>query len=183
MEMWSKSSNPNKTPDQPSELSVDVGESKKSPPAMTSTPAGGPQAKIGRTIVVRGELAGGEDLTIEGRVEGKISLEDHHLTVGETGQISAEVITKTATIIGRMEGNLIAKEKVEITESGSVTGDIKAPRVVVADGARLKGSVDMASGNGSTSRNSPAAASSPKRKEGETPQKSPVSEATAQKGS
>ena len=181
--MWSKSSSPDKAPDQPSVLSVSDGESTKSPPAMTSVPARGPQAKIGKTIVVRGELTGSEDLTIEGRVEGKISLKEHHLTVGETGNISAEVITKIMTVIGRMEGNLIAKEKVEITESGSMTGDIIAPRIVVADGAKLKGSVDMSSESGSTSRNSPTATSSPKRKEGVPSQKSHVSEAAAQKES
>lgn len=82
-------------------------------------------------------------MTIEGRVEGRVELKDHHLVVGETGDISAEVVAKTVTIGGRMEGNIKAKERAEILESGSLIGDICAPRVVIADGAKFKGSVDM----------------------------------------
>ena len=98
--------------------------------------------------MVRGELSGEEDLTVEGRVEGKIRLEGHHLTIGETGNISAEVVAKTVNVIGQMEGNLYAKEKVEISDSGSLTGDIRSPRVIIADGAKFKGSVDMSGGEG-----------------------------------
>ena len=116
------------------------------PPATTAKSEAGrltTPAKIGKTIVFRGELSGGEDLTIEGRVEGRVELKDHHLVVGETGNISADVEAKTITVIGKMEGNLKAKERVEILASGSLVGDIYAPRLLIADGARLKGSVDM----------------------------------------
>lgn len=102
-----------------------------------------PQAKIGKTIVVRGELSGEEDLIIEGKIEGKVDLENHHLVVEKEGNIEAEVFAKTVTILGRMEGNLNAKERVVIQKSGSLTGDIRAPRVVIEDGAKFKGSVDM----------------------------------------
>lgn len=116
----------------------------------TETPSGNsrnqtpnPQAKLGNTIIIRGELCGEEDLTIEGRVEGQINLKNHHLVVGKGGNISAEVVAKSITIIGRLEGNLNAEEKVELKESGSLIGDIRSPRVVIEDGAKFKGSVDM----------------------------------------
>ncbi|MBI3126852.1 MAG: polymer-forming cytoskeletal protein [Candidatus Tectomicrobia bacterium] len=102
-----------------------------------------PQAKIGKTIVIRGELSGGEDLIIEGRVEGHVDLKDHHLVIGEGGNLTADVEAKKITVIGRLEGNLNAKERVEIMESGSVVGDIRAPRLAIADGGKFKGSVDM----------------------------------------
>jgi cytoskeletal protein CcmA (bactofilin family) len=109
-----------------------------------------PQVKIGKTIVIRGELSGDEDLTIEGRVEGRISFENHHLTIGETGNISAEVVAKSVTVLGKMEGNLHAKEKAEIAESGSLIGDIHSPRIVIAEGAKFKGAVEMTGGESSS---------------------------------
>ena len=102
-----------------------------------------PQATLGNTIIIRGELCGEEDLTIEGQIEGQINLKNHHLVVGKGGNISADVVAKSITIVGRMEGNLNAEERVEIKESGSLTGDIRAPRVVIEDGAKLKGCIDM----------------------------------------
>ncbi len=103
----------------------------------------GSQVRIGKTIVIRGEVSGEEDLNIEGRVEGKITLENHHLVVGEGGNVSAEVLAKSVTIIGRLEGNTHATERVLIREGGSLTGDIRSPRIVIEDGAKFKGSVDM----------------------------------------
>ena len=102
-----------------------------------------PQAILGNTIIIRGELCGEEDLTIEGRVEGQINLKNHNLVVGQGGNISADVVAKSITIVGRLEGNLNAEERVEIKQSGSLTGDVMAPRVVIEDGAKFKGSVDM----------------------------------------
>src|SRR5262249_9111682 len=101
------------------------------------------RASIGKSIVVKGELSGGEDLTIEGTVEGKIELRDHVLTVGENGQIKAEVSAKSIVVFGQVVGNLTATEKVDIKDKGSVEGDITAPRVAIADGSNFKGSVDM----------------------------------------
>ena len=178
--MWSKSSSREKASEQSTEPIVTPGETNSSPiePAPRQTDL---QAKIGKIIVVRGELSGGEDLTIEGRVEGKIALEGHHLTVGETGNIAAEVVANTVTIIGRMEGNLYAKERAELSESGTLTGDIRSPRVIIADGAKFKGSVDMSSGDGSSSGFPPSASS--KRKNEETPQNREREDVAAQKGS
>jgi cytoskeletal protein CcmA (bactofilin family) len=100
-------------------------------------------ASIGKSIVINGELSGSEDLTIEGRVDGKIELRDHVLTVGTNGRIKAQVSAKAIVVLGQVTGNLNATEKVDIKESGSVEGDIVAPRVAIADGSHFKGSIDM----------------------------------------
>src|SRR5436853_2870614 len=100
-------------------------------------------ASIGKCIVINGELSGSEDLTIEGRVDGKIELRDHVLTVGSNGRIKAQVSAKAIVVLGQVTGNLNATEKVDIKESGSVEGDIVAPRVAIADGSHFRGSIDM----------------------------------------
>ncbi|MGH7302436.1 MAG: bactofilin family protein [Candidatus Rokuibacteriota bacterium] len=100
-------------------------------------------ASIGKSIVINGELSGSEDLTIEGRVDGKIELRDHVLTVGANGRIKAQVSAKAIVVLGQVTGNLNATERVDIKESGSVEGDIVAPRVAIADGSHFKGSIDM----------------------------------------
>jgi cytoskeletal protein CcmA (bactofilin family) len=102
---------------------------------------------IGQTIFIKGELTGTEDLTIEGRVEGKIELKDHNLTIGPNGKIKADVFAKSIVITGELLGNAFASEKVEITNAGILKGDIVSPRIVIADGAQFKGSVDMDKGN------------------------------------
>lgn len=101
---------------------------------------------IGKSVFIKGELTGDEDLTIEGRVEGKIELKDHNLVIGPNGKINAEINAKNVTIIGSVVGNITASDILEIKSSGSVTGDIKAPRISIADGAHFKGSVDMQRG-------------------------------------
>jgi cytoskeletal protein CcmA (bactofilin family) len=98
---------------------------------------------IGQSIEIKGELTGNEDLTIEGKVDGKILLKDHNLTIGANGRIAADVHAKTVVVIGEIVGNITADDKVEVAESGSMKGDIVSPRVVLADGARFKGSIDM----------------------------------------
>lgn len=98
---------------------------------------------IGQSIFINGELTGNEDLTIDGRVEGSISLKDHHLTIGKNGRIEAAIEAKSVKVDGQVNGNVRADERVEVSPSGSLTGDIVAPRIVIADGARFKGSVDM----------------------------------------
>src|SRR5262245_25396866 len=79
---------------------------------------------IGQTIFIKGELTGTEDLTIEGRVEGKIELKDHNLTIGPNGKIKADVFAKSIVITGELLGNAYASEKVEITNAGILKGDI-----------------------------------------------------------
>src|SRR5918911_4407783 len=98
---------------------------------------------IGKSVVIKGELNGSEDLTIEGQVEGTIQLRDHVLTIGPNGKIKAQVFAKSVVVLGEVTGNVTASEKVDIRDNGSVDGDIVAPRVAIAEGAHFRGSVDM----------------------------------------
>jgi cytoskeletal protein CcmA (bactofilin family) len=98
---------------------------------------------IGKSVVVKGELSGSEDLTIEGLVEGKIELRDHVLTIGPNAKIKAQVFAKIVVILGSITGNVTATEKVDIRDNGSVEGDVTSPRVAIAEGAHFRGSIDM----------------------------------------
>jgi len=98
---------------------------------------------IGKSVVIKGELNGSEDLTIEGHVEGTIQLKDHVLTIGPNGKIKAQVFAKAVIVLGEVNGNVTATEKVDIRDGGSVDGDIISPRVAIAEGAHFRGSVDM----------------------------------------
>jgi cytoskeletal protein CcmA (bactofilin family) len=98
---------------------------------------------IGKSVVIKGELNGSEDLTIEGHVEGKIELRDHVLTIGPNGKIRASIFAKSAIVVGEVVGNITCSEKVDLRDNGSVDGDIIAPRVAIAEGAHFRGSVDM----------------------------------------
>jgi len=112
----------------------------------TSDPTRGTEkttVNIGKSIVIKGELNGSEDLTIEGQVEGKIELRQNVLTIGPNGRIKAQVFAKSVIILGEVTGNVTATEKVDIRDNGSVDGDIAAPRVAIAEGAHFRGSIDM----------------------------------------
>jgi cytoskeletal protein CcmA (bactofilin family) len=98
---------------------------------------------IGKSVVIKGELNGSEDLTIEGHVEGRIELKDHALTIGSNGRIRATVCAKSVIVLGEVVGNVTGTEKVDIRDNGSVDGDIVSPRVAIAEGAHFRGSVDM----------------------------------------
>ncbi len=98
---------------------------------------------IGKSVVIKGELNGSEDLTVEGVVEGKIELKQHVLTIGPNGRIKAEVFAKAVIVLGEVVGNITASEKVDIRDNGKVDGNIVAPRVAIAEGAHFRGSVDM----------------------------------------
>jgi cytoskeletal protein CcmA (bactofilin family) len=114
---------------------------------------------IGQSVEIKGTLTGNEDLTIEGMVDGKILVKDHALTIGANGRITAEVHAKTVVVVGQVVGNITADDKVEIAPSGSVEGDIRAPRVAIADGAKFKGSIDMDRKSASSTATKGAAAS------------------------
>jgi cytoskeletal protein CcmA (bactofilin family) len=117
---------------------------------------------IGKSVVIKGELSGSEDLTIEGHVEGKIELKDHLLTIGPNGRIKAQVFAKAVIVLGEVNGNVTASEKVDIRDGGSVDGDIVSPRVAIAEGAHFRGSVDMQKKAASASTSSSASTGSAK---------------------
>jgi len=98
---------------------------------------------LGRSVVIKGELSGSEDLTLYGQMEGSIRLPAHTLTIGPHADIKAEISAKAVVIMGAVTGNVTAGEKVEIRATGSVTGDIASPRLAIADGGCLCGRVAM----------------------------------------
>ncbi|XOV83979.1 MAG: polymer-forming cytoskeletal protein [bacterium] len=108
-------------------------------------------AVIGKTIKVKGSISGNENLVIEGTVDGSVDLPQNDLTVGEAGQVIANLEAKTVKVDGQVTGDISGSEKVVISKSGRVQGNIVAPRVTLEDGAKFKGSIDMDPGNDSAS--------------------------------
>jgi cytoskeletal protein CcmA (bactofilin family) len=135
-------------------------------PVAQASPAPQPESRrmerdvvnIGKSVVIKGELNGSEDLTIEGHVEGKIELKDHVLTIGPNGKIKAQVFAKAVIVLGEVNGNVTATEKVDIRDGGSVDGDIVSPRVAIAEGAHFRGTVDMQRKGGQPSQAAKTAA-------------------------
>lgn len=114
------------------------------PPTARST------AMIGSTVKILGEIISEENLVIEGEVEGTITLHDNELTVGHSGRIHANINAKAIKIDGLVDGDINGKEKVVITKSGNVRGNIVSPRVILEDGGQFKGSIDMGPGIAAT---------------------------------
>jgi len=112
---------------------------------------------IGKSVVIKGELSGSEDLTIEGQVEGKIELRQNILTFGPNAHIKAQIFAKAIVIQGEVHGNVTATDKIDIRDAGSVDGDLSSPRVAIADGAHFRGSIDMQRPGASEAAVSPAA--------------------------
>jgi cytoskeletal protein CcmA (bactofilin family) len=103
----------------------------------------GDRATIGPSIFIKGDLTGDEDLVIEGRVEGKVDLKQNNVTVGRDGRVKADVFGRVVTIEGEVDGNVFAQEQAVLRQSGAIRGNITAPRVVLEDGSRFKGTIDM----------------------------------------
>lgn len=107
-----------------------------------STAASG-LAQIGKSVVVKGELSGSEDLYVDGQVEGSIALKGNSLTVGPNGQVKASVDAKGVVVQGKLDGNIQASDWVDLRKSAIVTGDISAQRISIEEGAYLKGKVEI----------------------------------------
>jgi cytoskeletal protein CcmA (bactofilin family) len=103
-------------------------------------------AHIGKSVVIRGELSGSEDLYLDGQVDGTIQLQGNILTIGPNGQVHADVNAKSVIVQGKLDGNIHATECATLTKSAVATGDIVTGRVVVEDGAFFKGKVESQSG-------------------------------------
>jgi len=110
-------------------------------------------ATIGRSVVIKGELSGSEDLYIDGRVEGSIDLRNHSLTIGPSGNVKAGINAKTIVIQGTVDGTLNASDRLDLRKSAVVTGDVSTQRIAIEEGAFLKGKVDIQKeiGKGATS--------------------------------
>src|SRR5262245_22489357 len=134
------------------------------PPAPPARPErsirqeGDEMANIGKSISIKGDLSGNEDLVIEGKVEGKVELPNNQLTIGANGLVKAEVQAKTVIVIGKVAGNVRGTERIEIQATGIVDGDVAAPRLVVAEGAVLNGGIQMTQKTGAAAVHPPALA-------------------------
>ncbi len=136
--MWKKS--------EPEELNpqpAPVPPAQPTPAPKISPPPVRERAAIGSTISIIGDLTGEEDLSIEGRLDGKIELRRHSVTIGKNGRIKGDIYGKVITVEGTVEGNLYGEEQLIVRHSGTVRGNIVSPRVALEDGSNFKGSIDM----------------------------------------
>ena len=101
------------------------------------------QVMIGKTLHIKGDLIGEEDLLIEGYIDGKIQLPQHNVTVGKNARVNADIYGNVIVIEGDVEGNLFGEDRLILKESSKVRGNIIAPRVILEDGSNFKGSIDM----------------------------------------
>lgn len=124
---------------------------------------------IGETIKIEGEITGAEDLVIRGSVKGTVDLTSHEVTVDETGKVEADIKGKVVVINGEVTGDIRGGEKVVISKSGNVRGNIIAPRVTLEDGAVFKGSIDMDPGASASTSKKPTPAAQPESATSNTP--------------
>jgi len=125
------------------------------------------QATIGRTLVIKGDISGAESLYIDGRVEGTINIPENRVTIGRNGAVTADVNAKEVVIMGKVHGNVICSDRLDIRSDGSVTGDVVTQRISVEDGAILKGSVQVQSSG--EQKKQPKAVDAPKPHAEEAP--------------
>jgi cytoskeletal protein CcmA (bactofilin family) len=112
-------------------------------PLRTEAPRSVDVATIGKSVVVKGELSGSEDLFVDGEVEGSISLRGQSLTVGPNGHVRANIEARNVIVHGHVDGNLRASDRVDLRKSASLTGDISTARISIEDGAYFKGTIDI----------------------------------------
>ena len=106
--------------------------------AVETTPA-----RIGKTVVIRGEVKGSEDLIVDGRVEGTVILSDSRLTIGPSAHVAADLSARDVVVLGQVNGNVIASGRVELRAGCVMEGDIRALRLAVEDNAVFRGKVDL----------------------------------------
>jgi cytoskeletal protein CcmA (bactofilin family) len=135
------------SPEQPRTTAVEPPRAVASPPPPAAprpaSPAQGKAAQLGKSLKVKGEIAGSEDLYIDGEVEGKITLQGNNLTIGPNGNVRAEVTAQSITVLGRLQGNVHAADRVEIRKTGSLEGDLVTARIAIEEDAVFRGSIDI----------------------------------------
>lgn len=136
--------NPSQTA-QPSPAPVAAAPNVIAPPkeAPPKAPERGDVGHIGKSVVIRGELSGSEDLYLDGGVEGNINLRDHKLVIGPNAKIKAAITARDVIVHGRVEGNITGSERVELKRACSLIGDVSTQRVAIEDGAFFKGAIDV----------------------------------------
>ncbi len=132
-------------------------QSQQQPPPAAPATRNQPQptkerALIGPSIEIKGNLVGGEDLYIEGRIDGKIDLKEFSVTIGRSGRVNAGISGRTIVVMGEVNGDMYGEEQIILRQSSTVNGNLFAPRVTLEDGAKFKGSIDMTSKNTDVNR-------------------------------
>ena len=107
------------------------------------SPVGSGAATIGKAVMIKGQIFSREDLVIDGEVEGTVDCQDHRLTVGPNGKLLASVKAREIVVLGSINGNVEALDKIDIRKDARLVGDIKTSRIVIEDGAYFKGSIDI----------------------------------------
>jgi len=100
------------------------------------------QASIGKAVKIGGQIYSKEDLYVDGAVEGTIELEEHRLTIGPNGKVHSNIKAREVVILGNVQGNVEASDKLEVHKDARVVGDIKTARIMIEDGAYFNGSID-----------------------------------------
>ena len=100
-------------------------------------------ARLGSSLQIKGHITGTEDLQIDGKVDGPISLKGHELTVGPGAQLSSEIHARDIVVFGKVNGNVFAKDRVDIKRDGSIVGDIASARISIEDGAHFRGRIEI----------------------------------------
>jgi cytoskeletal protein CcmA (bactofilin family) len=111
-------------------------------PVETPRSTGG-SAVLGKSVIVKGQIFSREDLTIDGEIEGTVELQEHRLTVGPNGKVMAAIKAREICIIGTVNGNVEASDKIDIRKDAKLVGDIRTARIVIEDGAYFKGNIDI----------------------------------------
>jgi cytoskeletal protein CcmA (bactofilin family) len=109
--------------------------------AVETTPA-----RLGKTVIIRGEIKGSEDLIIDGNVEGTVHLSENRLTIGPNAHVVADLSAKDVLVMGRLQGNIVATGRVELRAGSTVQGDVRALRLAIEDNAMFRGKVDLTQG-------------------------------------
>ncbi len=170
---------PGTPPPTPSPAAAPSSASPEPPAPARRTEGGSPHreegnmANVGKSITIKGDLSGDEDVLVEGKVEGKVQLPQNQLTVGANGTVEAHVEAKTVIITGRVAGDVVATERLEIQATGVVEGDVKAPRLIVEEGAILNGSITMTKKEGVQDAPRPIASAPPPKAATGAPHPSP----------
>src|SRR5436305_1644111 len=161
---WKRDDSPNPQPEPPTPPRPTTA---AAPPTPAAEPPRrtGDRATIGPSIFIKGDLAGDEDLIIEGRVEGRVDLKQHNVTIGKNGRVRADVFGRVVNVEGEVDGNVFAQEQAVLRQSGAVRGNITSPRVTLEDGSRFKGSIDMEPKDGNKAAGS---SNQPPKRESET---------------
>jgi cytoskeletal protein CcmA (bactofilin family) len=114
-----------------------------SPSTFPASSAAADPATIGKNLEIKGEVIGSESLYIDGKVEGAINIPGSRVTVGHDAQVSANISAREVVVLGEVRGNINASERVDIRSEASLTGDVTAQRINIADGAFFKGGIDI----------------------------------------